>query len=746
MSTRLTDALEALGTDCLSAEEKEAAVRALEDDLRVRVEAAVRQDARAWAGVRDRGDWEAFAEPRMEALRRSLGTFPEAPEGLNATVTGSVEGDGLRIENVVFESRRGLPVTANLYWPLPLRERMPAILIVHSHHNPRTQGELQDMGMVWARQGCAVLVMDEFGYGERRQHAPGARQDYWFRYVNGVQLHLIGDSLMGWMVWDVMRGVDLLLGHKGVDPEGVVLIGAVAGGGDPAAVAAALDSRITCAVPFNFGGPQPETVYPLPEDAEDSFDYMGRGGWESTRNLYRSGCDGFLPWAIVASVAPRHLIYAHEFSWDRERDPVWRRLQQVFGFYGAGDRLGFTHGKGLLSGRPPEASHCNNVGALHRERIYALLERWFKIEPPAEEYQDRRPDEALRALTPELAEKRKFRRTHEVFGETGRARAEAMRAQLAGLAPGARRQRLREAWSALLGNVTPEGDAGVRSLGTETVIGVRAERLALTVEPNVTVPALVLLPRGETGRPPVVGVAQGGKAGFLAHRATEIAGLLEAGFPVCLPDLRGTGETCGDPSRAPRSRASSLASTELMLGQTLLGSRLRDLRSVLRFLRARSGLKGSQIVLWGDSFAPVNSPGFEDPLMGEADAPVPSEPLGGLLALLGALFEDEVCAAVARGMLSGYLAALVETFCYLPYDVVAPGALRAGDLCDVAAALAPTPLRLEGLVDGRNCPVDEVEAARIYAGAAREYDAAGGRFSIAPAAAGDIAGWLSASL
>src|SRR5262245_66633439 len=104
------------------------------------------------------------------------------------------------------------------------------------------------------------------GHGERRQHpfitakdfdgkfAPG-RQDYYFRYNVGMQLHLIGDSLMGWMVWDLTRGVDLLLGLPGIDKDRIILLGAVAGGGDPPAVTAALDTRIAAVVPFNFGGP-----------------------------------------------------------------------------------------------------------------------------------------------------------------------------------------------------------------------------------------------------------------------------------------------------------------------------------------------------------------------------------------------------------------------------------------------------------------------------------------------------------
>jgi hypothetical protein len=69
-------------------------------------------------------------------------------------------------------------------------------LICHSHHAPKAEGELHDMGAGWARAGCLVLVPDQLGHGERRQHPfrdaqsyprpfrPG-RQGYYFRYNSG---------------------------------------------------------------------------------------------------------------------------------------------------------------------------------------------------------------------------------------------------------------------------------------------------------------------------------------------------------------------------------------------------------------------------------------------------------------------------------------------------------------------------------------------------------------------------------
>jgi len=131
-------------------------------------------------------------------------------------------GDGFVLENVIFESRPGLLVTANLYLPSKIAGRIPAIVVVHSHHFPKVQSELQDLGMTWARSGVAVLIMDQLGSGERLQSQPWLREGYYSRYAMGMQLYLAGDSLMKWMVWDLMRGIDLLTEMPYVDPKRII--------------------------------------------------------------------------------------------------------------------------------------------------------------------------------------------------------------------------------------------------------------------------------------------------------------------------------------------------------------------------------------------------------------------------------------------------------------------------------------------------------------------------------------------
>lgn len=706
-------------------------------------------DRTAWAGIRDRADWERFREPRLKALRASLGTFPDPPKEVKVRVTRTADGDGYRVENLVIETRPGLLMSANLYRPMKSPASMPGVLIVHSHQEPKHTAWRQDMAMTWARAGCVVLVPDHVGHGERKQHPfPESNpHDYHFRYDAGIQFYAIGDSLMGWMVWDLMRAVDVLLKQPGVDAKRVIAVSEPAGGGDVAAVTAALDSRITAVVANNFGGPQPETPYPLPPDAEASFEYAGGGSWESTRNLRLSARDGFLPWFIVASIAPRRLVYYHEFYWDRENDPVWKRLRKVWGWYGAADDLAGLAGRGFVVGSEPQNTHWL---AESREILYPLFKKWLDIPNPGKEYSKRLPVEDLRCFTPAVA--KGYRPAHDVAAELGAQRLGRARAQFGKLEPDERRKQMQRRWAALLGDVEPGKPTLSESLpATELQGGVRVERLHLATEPGVVVPALLLAPPAPKGKAPpvVVGVSQHGKHEFLRQRATEVAELLKAGVAVCLPDVRGTGETSPGEIRDRRSAATATAAGELMLGRSVLGGRLRDLRSLLAHLRTRTDIDARRVALWGESFAPVNADDTDLKVpYTAAKRPTQSEPLGGLLALLGALYEDDVRAVLARGGLSDYQSLLGDPFTYIPFDAVVPGVLTVGDLPDLAAVVAPRRLRFEGLVDGQNRRVPADRLSRTYALAVAAYKAAGhaDRLLVEPRAAPPVAEWLAAGL
>lgn len=669
----------------------------LNQHIRSRTMAILEGERRDWDKVNTRADWERFRDTRIKPFKASLGEFP-AKVPLKIEVTREFPGDGYRRQNLVYQSQPGLWVTANLYLPAKPVAKMPGFVIIHSHHRPRTQGELQDMGMLWARAGAAVLIPDQMGAGERLQNHPWNREAYHSRYIMGTQLHLAGESLIKWMVWDTMRGVDLLLERKDVDPGRIILLGAVAGGGDPAAVMAAVDPRITAVVPYNFGESTPESPRFMPEKNRWPLELAdpGWGSWETTRNLRGSIAGQYLPWLICASVAPRKFVYAFEMGWNVEDLPAWKRYRKVYSLYDALDNLDESHGFGPF----PGPGECTNIGSAQRSSLYPELQRWFGIAPPAKEPEERRPESELQALTPVLAEKLKMREVHDMAMDIAKTRLAKARSAMNALPAAERLEWLRSRWREKLGDIEPMGSPKVASVWKRTVLGVEGEGLALTTEPGITVPMVVLRPA--TSSKVAVIVSQGGKDRILAHRRAEIEALLKAGIAVCLPDVRGTGETAPDGRRSPQSMG--LSGTEQMLGGTLAGAQLKDLRTVIQYLAARSD--SSQLAVWGDSHVPVNpSRLLLDELPNWQMGPQiqnQAEPLGGLLAALSALYESKVQAvAIHRGLVS-YLSVLNDRFAYVPADAMIPGILEVGDLDDIYASLVPRPVLLSELVDGRN--------------------------------------------
>ena len=90
------------------------------------VRAAERVGNEARAALKTRADAERYVADVRKKIAACFGPFP-AKTPLNPKVTGKVERDAYVIEKVVFESRPGFRVTANLYVPKgPKGPRRPA--------------------------------------------------------------------------------------------------------------------------------------------------------------------------------------------------------------------------------------------------------------------------------------------------------------------------------------------------------------------------------------------------------------------------------------------------------------------------------------------------------------------------------------------------------------------------------------------------------------------------------------------
>jgi hypothetical protein len=392
-------------------------------------------------------------------------------------------------------------------------------------------------------------------------------------------------------------------------------------------------------------------------------------------------------------------------GWEHYKDnPAWPRDNRVFQLYGVPGNVDKAYGFGDF----PGPGECSNIGPAQRKSLYPALERWFGIPTPASEPEDRRPEEELASLTPAVALELRMSPIYELAVKVAMPKLAAARAQMSALGPQERLNQLRVRLAAKLGDIEPNRKPTATLRWRKSLAGAEIEGITLDTDPGITVPLLLVRPADTSDRPPpvVVAVSEDGKDRFLAHRSREIQTLLQAGLAVCLPDVRGTGETTSEMRRGLNSEEDSAAATEFMLGNTLLGARLKDLRSVLAYLAARQDIDGRRLALWGDSFAPTNPPRLlVDELIGWQIGPeieYQAEPLGALLALLGALYEDSVRAASAVGGLVAYASILEDQFAYVPNDIIVPGILEVADVADIAGALSPRPLLIQGFVDGRN--------------------------------------------
>jgi hypothetical protein len=456
--------------------------------------------------------------------------------------------------------------------------------------------------------------------------------------------------------------------------------------------------------------------------------------------------------------APRKFVYSYELGWNVEDLPAWARYKKVYELYHAEENLAEAHGFGPF----PGPGECWNVGPAQRMSLYPTLERWFGIPIPLDEMRpsvqanlsraqgERRPESDLEVLNAAAAADLHMRTVHELTRDIGHAKVESVRSKLAQMDPPSRQAWIRTELAKRLGDIDPVNNAQVSVHWTKKLPDATAEGITIGVESNITVPLLLFRPPAKGRTPVVVAVAEGGKELFLAKRTQEIETLLKRGVAVCLPDVRGTGETSADGRRDPENDENLQAVNEEMLGETLVGRRLKDLRTVLSYLEHRQDLDSGRLALWGESLMPVNGERIaldELPLWQVGpQIQQQGEPLGGLLAVFGALYDSNVKAVAVRNGLVSYSSILDDAFVYVPADITIPGLLEAADLADIEAVLAPRPIMLEDLVDGKNRLVPSDDLRRQLESLYDAYRAAPEELTVRRGQEPGVAAWLLAHL
>lgn len=193
---------------------------------------------------------KAFAAWQRQArrrLREILGEMPGEKVDFELGRERVEETDRYVRERLVYRTRPGLQATAYLLTPKGVEFPVPAVLCVHGHGQGGKEEAVdpnsiyRGFGRRFAEEGYVALCPDQIGFGERA--LPEDRVNYQV-LVHG--LNMLGQTLIGWRYWDLVRALDLLEECPQVDEQRIGVMG-LSLGGEMTLFLSALETRVRAA-------------------------------------------------------------------------------------------------------------------------------------------------------------------------------------------------------------------------------------------------------------------------------------------------------------------------------------------------------------------------------------------------------------------------------------------------------------------------------------------------------------------
>jgi dienelactone hydrolase len=614
------------------------------------------------------------------------GELPKTP--LAARSTGVIKRPGYRIEKVIYDSRPGFPVTANLYVPEPGPGPFPGVLL-QMGHSPlgKAYATYQRCAQGLVQLGFVVLAFDPQGQGERiyypdasgrRSRLPSADDEH---STAGWQMLLTGDTATRLQTWDAVRSLDYLLSLPYVDPRRVATTGQ-SGGATDSMFLLAVDDRLSCAAltsanSENFACKE----FSAPgstDDAEQNLLNAAPAGFDRWDTLYP-----FAPKPLLLTVSDKDFLGTYSPQYLRSGWEEFGHLKKLYSTLGRADRLAWG-GTAL-----PHSLELDT-----RLQVYNWFLRW--MQPGSRPVTEEPP---TRVEAPETLE---CTAGGGVIASLGSETPFTLQRR-------SRPPRRPRPLAELLQMDAPAAGP-FAILKTFPGRGVTIEAVEVASAPAVHVPAWLFTPRPPVGGglDPVIVLLQNGGRRTGWHEDELHQTLARRGFAVLVPDLRGVGDLLpemgpGNPRYVRwHNEEEAYAWASLMLGRSLLGQRVSDLLAVVRGLQLHPAHRDRPVVV-----------------AAQGQFAVAALCAAALSPRIGRLY-------LAGGVVSLASVAATESYRPAPADIV-PGWLTATDLPEIAAGLGDRPVTLAGTVDGagrRMAP----EAVRAAYGAGR-------RISVLPEAA-----------
>ena len=538
-----------------------------------RVREILRERADRLAAVGTRADAEAYVDDVREKAARCFPALPARTE-LKARITGTANLGDIQLEKVVYESRPGFLVSANLYLPTQFDAELPCVLGLCGHSDTgKAYGPYQFFARGLASKGFAVLIVDPVSQGERRQFyseegvpegEAGPRSTVAHNMI-GNRMLLTGDFVGSWFAWDAIRGLDYLLDRPETEASRVGVTGC-SGGGTQTTQVTALDPRVTMAAPDCYiTSWLCNLENELPADAE--------------QNPPRALEFGLDEADLLLAYAPRPtMILAEENCYFdlRGARQAHADMKKIHTLLGSPDSTELSVG------------HMDHGFHKHaREAMYGFFVKHAGLdvecqEPAMEEI----PEAQLHAAEGEVVP---FG-SKKTFGFT-QARARELCAKRTTLDRAALQETVRSLLNIAMPDTPPHYRYLRRSGGQDAATG-KGYQFSVESEPGIQVILTMFGDLEDQCRRP-----QGPVSLFVGHLFSEedcaslpwLQRRLNEGRRILAADLRGTGQSfptsCGSSDLLEPYGADYLyASFGSMMGESYLGRRVHDLLRTIDFL------------------------------------------------------------------------------------------------------------------------------------------------------------------
>ena len=213
--------------------------------------------------AQNRKQAEAWQKQLRAKIAELVGGFPANHGALHTQTLEVREFPAYRREKFIFESRPGLAVLAYLLTPANTKPPYRTLVCVPGHGRgvddivgiddqgqDRTtkDGYQHDFAVQVVEHGLAAVAIEPMAFGCRRgtQARKEGLSHTSCQPVAGAAL-LLGQTMIGWRVFDVMRTIDWIETRKELDASRVGCMG-ISGGGTCTAFSAALEPRIKAAM------------------------------------------------------------------------------------------------------------------------------------------------------------------------------------------------------------------------------------------------------------------------------------------------------------------------------------------------------------------------------------------------------------------------------------------------------------------------------------------------------------------